>query len=114
MKEGEFVNDYFAQTLSIANNMKANGENKGNVVVVEKILRCMTSKFDYVVCSIEESKDTNTLTINELQSSLLIHEQRMTPHVEEEHALKVAHGDQNAQYAERGQGRGVFGRQRRG
>ncbi|KAJ1438623.1 gag-polypeptide of LTR copia-type [Sesbania bispinosa] len=109
MKEGESVNDYFARTLTIANKMKANGENKGNVVVVEKILRSMTPKFDYVVCSIEESKDTDTLTIDELQSSLLVHEQRMTSHVEEEHALKVSHGDQYAQYEERGRGRGDWG-----
>nr|KYP33374.1 Retrovirus-related Pol polyprotein from transposon TNT 1-94 [Cajanus cajan] len=78
MKEGESVNDYFARTLTIANKMKANREDKGDVAVVEKILRSMTPKFDYVVCSIEESKDTDTLTIDELQSSLLVHELRMT------------------------------------
>ena len=83
MKAGESVNEYFARTLIIANKMKANGENKGDVVVVEKILRSMTPKFDYVVCSIEESKDTDTLTIDELQSSLLVHEQLMSSHVEE-------------------------------
>ncbi|KAJ0037601.1 hypothetical protein Pint_23162 [Pistacia integerrima] len=52
----------------------------------------MTSKFDYVVCSIEESKDINTLTIDELQSSLIVHEQRISSHVEEEQALKITHG----------------------
>ena len=52
MKARESMNDYFAQTLTIANNMKANGDDKGDVVVVEKILRSMTPKFDYVVCSI--------------------------------------------------------------
>ncbi|RDX67095.1 hypothetical protein CR513_54068, partial [Mucuna pruriens] len=114
MEEGESINDYFAQTLTIANKMKANGENKGNVAIVEKILRSMTPKFDYVVCFIEESKDTDTLTIDELQSSLVVHEQGMTSHVEEEHALKVAHGDQYAQYVERGRGHGGFGRQGRG
>ncbi|RVW80052.1 Retrovirus-related Pol polyprotein from transposon TNT 1-94 [Vitis vinifera] len=111
MKAGESVNEYFARTLTIANKMKANGENKGDVVVVEKILRSMTPKFDYVVCSIEESKDTNTLTIDELQSSLLVHEQRMSSHVEEEHALKITHGDQ---YGGRGRGRGSFGGRGRG
>jgi len=74
MKGGESVNEYFSRTLFIPNKIKANGENKGDVVVVEKILRSMTLKFDYVVCSIEESKDTETLTIDELQSSLLVHE----------------------------------------
>ena len=97
MKEGESVNDYFARTLTIANKMKANGENKGDVAVVEKILRSMTPKFDYVVCSIEESKDTDTLTIDELQSSLLVHELRMTSHVEEAQALQIAHTDQHAE-----------------
>ena len=61
---GESVNEYFARTLTIVNKMKANGENKGDVDVVEKILRSMTPKFDYVVCSIEESKDIDTLTID--------------------------------------------------
>ena len=93
MKVGEYVNEYFALTLTIVNKMKANGENKGDDVV-EKILRSMTSKFDYVMCSIEESKDIDTLTINELQSSLLVHEQQMSSHVKEEHALKITHGDQ--------------------
>ena len=54
----------------------------------------MTPKFDYVVCSIEESKDIDTLTIDELESSLLVHEQRISSHVEEEHTLKITHGDQ--------------------
>ncbi|KAL6329764.1 hypothetical protein AAG906_035412 [Vitis piasezkii] len=92
MKSGETVNEYFSRTLAIANKMK--------------ILRSMTSKFDYVVCSIEESKDLDTLTIDELQSSLLVHEQRMTSHVlEEEQALKVTHGDH---FESRGRGHGNY------
>ncbi|RVW19207.1 Retrovirus-related Pol polyprotein from transposon TNT 1-94 [Vitis vinifera] len=105
MKAGESVNEYFARTLTIANKMKANGDDKGDVAVVEKILRSMTPKFDYVVCSIEESKDIDTLTIDELQSSLLVHEQRMSSHEEEEHALKITHGEQSGG---RGRGRGSF------
>ena len=89
MKVGESVSEYFAQPLTIADKMKANGENKGDVAIAEKILRSMTPKFDYVVCSIEESKDIDILTIDELQSSLLLHEQRMSTHVVEEHALKI-------------------------
>lgn len=53
----------------------------------------MTPKFDYVVCSIEESKDTNALTIDELQSNLLVHKQCMISHVKEEQILNITHRD---------------------
>ena len=51
----------------------------------------MTAKFDYVVCSVEESNDLDQLTIDELQSSLLVHDQRMKGHERggEEQVLKV-------------------------
>ncbi|WJZ87438.1 hypothetical protein VitviT2T_006817 [Vitis vinifera] len=84
MKEGESVDEYFARTLTIANKMKIHGESMKQVVIIEKILRSMTSRFDYVVCSVEESNDLDTLTIDELQSSLLVHEQRMNGHGRDE------------------------------
>ncbi|CAL8155107.1 unnamed protein product [Prunus armeniaca] len=90
MKEEELVNYYFARTLSIANKMRIHGENLEDVAIIEKILLSMTHKFDYVVCSIEESNDINSLSIDVLQSSLLVHEQRMTSYVVEEQALKVS------------------------
>ena len=100
MKEGETVNAYFSRVLSIANRMKAHGENLNETMITEKILRSMTQKFNYVVCSIEESNNMTTMTIDELQSSLLVHEQRMKNQVEEEQVLKVT-------YEERpGRGRG--------
>lgn len=76
------MDEYFAGTLVIINKMKANGEDKGATTVIEKILRSMTPKFNYFVCSIEESKDTNTLSTDELQSRLLVHEQCMNYNVE--------------------------------
>ena len=44
---------------------------------MEKILCSLTLKYDYVVCSIEESKDIDELSLDELQSSLLVNEQKM-------------------------------------
>jgi len=90
--------------------------------VIEKILRSMTVRFDYVVCSIEESRDLDSMTIDELQSSLLVHEQRMNGHNSyEEQVLKVAQDEENVGRglgrmafrggATRGRGRGRGGRQ---
>ncbi|XP_070668867.1 uncharacterized protein [Malus domestica] len=102
MKNGETVKDYFGRTLAIANRMRIHGEKMDDVVIIEKILRSMTPKYDYVVCSIEESNDLDTLSIYKLQSSLLVHEQRISRHVMDEQALQVTHGVQ-----QRGRGRGT-------
>ncbi|XP_060200077.1 uncharacterized protein LOC132628295 [Lycium barbarum] len=77
MKEGESVDEYFTTTLTVVNKMRIYGGKLDDVDAIEKILRSMSSKFAYVVCSIEESKDIDTMSIDELQSSLLIHEHRM-------------------------------------
>jgi hypothetical protein len=109
MGEGETVNEYFSRTLAIANKMTAQGERMEQVMVVEKILRSMPAKFNYVVCSIEESNDVTTLSIDELQSSLLVHEQRMRGQKDhsDEQALKVSNaGRGRGRSASRGRGRG--------
>ncbi|MCI10089.1 retrovirus-related Pol polyprotein from transposon TNT 1-94, partial [Trifolium medium] len=66
--------------------------------------RSLTSRFNYVVCSIEESNDVKTLTIDELQSSLIVQEQRMKyqSDKDDEQVLKVTGGGRG----ERGHGRG--------
>jgi hypothetical protein len=77
-----------------------------DIAFIEKILRSMTLKFDYVVCAIEESTDVETMSIDKLQSSLLVHEQRMNYHTAaEEHALKVTYEDHSGG---RGRGCSVF------
>lgn len=62
-------------------------------MVVSKILRSLTIKYNYVVCLIEESNYLSTLSIDELHGRLLVYEQRMKGYQEEEHLLKVAHDD---------------------
>jgi len=103
MKEGESVNDYIGRTLAIANRMTSHGERLEQTVIVEKVLCSMTPKLNYVVCSIEESNDVTTLSVDELQSSLLVHEQRMQVQhsKEEEQVLKAS---QSARSYTRGRG----------
>ncbi|KAK2442007.1 putative mitochondrial protein [Trifolium repens] len=112
MKDTETIDEYFARTLAIANRMSANGENMQQVQIVEKILRSLIPKYNYVVCSIEESNDVTTLSVDELQSSLLVQEQRLKAQNarEEEQALKITHGGRGE--GSRGRGRGSRGRGR--
>lgn len=66
MKSGELVTEYFSRTMSIVNKIRIHGEKITDVTIIEKILRSMTPQFNYVVCSIEESKDLDKLSIDEL------------------------------------------------
>ncbi|CAL2265746.1 unnamed protein product [Prunus armeniaca] len=105
MKTGEKVCDYFSRVMFVANKMRVHGERMVDVTIVEKILRSLTDKFNYIVCSIEESKDIDKLSIDELQSSLIVHEQKFQKHDWEEQALKVTHEDR---LGGRGHGRGSY------
>ena len=70
MKDGETIFDYFSQLLVIVNHLKSNGESIQDVHVVEKILRSLANKFDHVRVVIEESKNLEILSIDELMGSL--------------------------------------------
>jgi len=43
------------------------GEKIEELVIIDKIHQLKITAFDYVVCSIEESNDVNTLFVDELQ-----------------------------------------------
>ena len=105
MKQGESITDYFGRVMTVANDMRNYGEDVDDVKIVEKILRTLTDKWNYIVCSIEESKDIYQLSVDALQSSLLVHEQKFKVSGEYEHALKVTH---EHSYGGRGRGRTAF------
>ncbi|KAK4484803.1 hypothetical protein RD792_007398 [Penstemon davidsonii] len=105
MKSGEPVAEYFSRTMAIVNKMRIHGDKMEDVTIVEKILRSMTPKFNFVVCSIEESKDIDALSIDELQGSLLVHEQKINQQEKEEQALKTS-TDNRSSAPNRGRGRG--------
>ncbi|KAF2322273.1 hypothetical protein GH714_010025 [Hevea brasiliensis] len=95
--------------MAIVNKMRIHGDKSEKVTIVEKILRTMTPKFNFVVCSIEESHDIDMLSIDELRSSLLIHEQKINQQEKEELALKAStenHLTSDNRIGGRGSGRG--------
>ncbi|RDX77587.1 hypothetical protein CR513_42265, partial [Mucuna pruriens] len=101
-KSGESVIEYFSRVMSVANKMRAYGEELKDVAVVEKILRNL--------------KNINELSIVELQSSLVKHKQKFHEPTNEEQELKVKHEERydgsgrgrgrNSSRGERGRGRG--------
>ncbi|XP_043809754.1 uncharacterized protein LOC122723070 [Manihot esculenta] len=82
--------------MVVSNNMRNCGEDIPNVKIVEKILRTLAEKFNYIVCSIEESKDIDSLSVDALQSSLLVHEQKFRKNGGEEQALKVSYDEKGS------------------
>ncbi|XP_045810509.1 uncharacterized protein LOC123904949 [Trifolium pratense] len=99
MKEKETVSEFFTKIAKIVNEMKACGEIVSGTMRVEKILRSLTPKFDYVVAAIEESKDLDSIKVEELQGSLEAHKQRMNQRNSDksngEIALQVQQGNKN-------------------
>ncbi|XP_049368994.1 uncharacterized protein LOC125833889 [Solanum verrucosum] len=90
MKSGELITDYFSKVMTIVNKMRLLGDKSDDVAIVEKILRSVTPKFNFVVCAIEESHDIDKLSLDKLQSLLLVHEKKLIQPEQEEQALQVS------------------------
>jgi len=117
MKESEGVADFVTRVRMVANKLKRNGEALTEGRVVEKVLRSLTEDFENVVCAIEESKDLEKMTIDDLASSLEAHEQRKKKKrqdvLEEALQAKMSLKEEKPRNVDRGSGRDYGGHPRK-
>ncbi|XP_019450621.1 PREDICTED: uncharacterized protein LOC109352893 [Lupinus angustifolius] len=115
MEEGDKVGEYFTKILTITNQMKGYGEAITDTMIIEKIMRSLLPRFDFIVVAIEESKDVTLMKIEELQSSLEAHELRLierNPRKKAEQALKATHKDNDRRKDKRWKGKQNFNRRK--
>ena len=90
------------RVMFVVNQLKIYGEDVKDQAMIEKLLRSLSTKFDVVVAAIEEAKDLEKLTINELMGSLLSHEARIDRN--KDSTLETTF--QSEVYISRGRGKG--------
>ncbi|XP_019435116.1 PREDICTED: uncharacterized protein LOC109341628 [Lupinus angustifolius] len=76
VEEDEGIADIFTRLITHINAMKACREKIEDAIIVEKVLRSVTPRFDNDVITIEESGRVENMKVEELQGSLEAHEQR--------------------------------------
>ncbi|KHN19804.1 hypothetical protein glysoja_036721, partial [Glycine soja] len=83
---------------NLSNQMMACGEILKDQDLVEKVLRTLSSRFDYVVVAIRESKEFAEMKLDELQCSLEAHKRRIKERETNRKAQKIR--DDQAQLAQ--------------
>uniref|UniRef100_A0A251S6V1 Putative zinc finger, CCHC-type, Ribonuclease H-like domain, GAG-pre-integrase domain protein n=1 Tax=Helianthus annuus TaxID=4232 RepID=A0A251S6V1_HELAN len=110
MKESESIEDYVNRTTIIVNQLRMNEERIDEQRVIEKILRSLTRKYESVVVAIEESKDLNMISTEELLGILQSHELRLKQYddtsVEQAFQVQGSNYDRSRQFKNDVPGRG--------
>ncbi|KAH9697695.1 hypothetical protein KPL71_023716 [Citrus sinensis] len=115
MKASESISDYFTRVVTVSNELKRNDEELKEVRIIEKILRSVDSKFDHIVVTIDEIRDLEDMTIEQLQGRLQAYEEKLKKKQGiEEQLLKMEvnpkkreeNSDNERRHYVRGRGRG--------
>ncbi|XP_028183330.1 uncharacterized protein LOC114370235 [Glycine soja] len=77
MNDQESVAEYFTQILTLRNQMKNYDEKLEDVMVIGKIMRTLTPRFDYIVVAIEQGTDLEGMKVEEPTGILEAQELRL-------------------------------------
>jgi gag-polypeptide of LTR copia-type len=78
MNKEETIQVFLSRVQTVVNQIRVFGDTMEKKIVVTKVLRSLTPKFDHVVAAIEESKNLDVYSFDELMGSLQTHESRMS------------------------------------
>ncbi|CAM8978183.1 unnamed protein product [Rhodiola kirilowii] len=109
MTDSESMSTYCDRVQPVVNNLNLNGEALEEQRVVEKVLRSLLAKFEYVVAAFEKGHDISKMSIDRLMSLMCSHEQRMNQKVNgssQEQALQSQVEIQTRRGYRGGRGRG--------
>lgn len=78
IEDNESVQTFFYKACGIINQIRTYWDTIEDKRIVQKILRSRPSKFEHVVASNEEAKDSSQFSLHELMNSLEAYEVRMS------------------------------------
>jgi len=79
MLEDETFNEFYIGITDLRNSMVSLGKNVSDVKLIKKILRSLPESFRIKVTTIEESKDLESMKIEELVGSFQTYEYSLSP-----------------------------------
>ena len=77
IEDTDSVDSFYTHVIGLINQIKSHGETIEDRKVVEKVLRILPPKFDTLVVTLEENKDMSQFSLDELQASLINHENKL-------------------------------------
>ncbi|XP_021834162.1 uncharacterized protein LOC110773958 [Prunus avium] len=82
MNDVESLDDYLARFFGIVNNLKSLGEDVTEKRIVQKLLMSLSRRYKSIVSIIEETRDLETIRVEEILASVKVYDKREDLHDE--------------------------------
>lgn len=77
MNEQEIMAEFFTRILTFRNQMNNYGKKMEDVMIIDKIMRTLTPRFDHIVITIEQGTNLEGMRVEELQGIPEVQEFRL-------------------------------------